>query len=371
MTDNSMKICEYFINNEFHKVSYKNILNQLGEANKHNWNIIIEIITYLQEQNITIDFDINEYVYKNLSKYSSKYKLDKDVDEVSKYFNDIQLPVLSASDEKLLFTEYQKTKNKIIRDIILVHNLKLVVSIAKKYYYSIKSLCDIEFLDLIQMGNLGLFFAIDTFDPSLGYKFSTYATRIINQYIYRHSLSDGKNIKVPAYVTEYYIRIQKAIKVLSKTSLSEPTIDEIANYIETHYKSKEPVVNSAVVLKYLKRYKSSDTISLNLLINDEDSDDELINIIQDTSIEPMEDMIEKTILKEIIHKGFVKCLTTKETQVLKDRFGFNDEEESMSLSQLAYKYGVTRERIRQIELHAKYKIKRYLNECGITEDYFT
>ena len=246
-----------------------------------------------------------------------------------------------------------------------------MINIAKRYYHTIKDIYDLDFLDIIQIGNMGLLFAIDRFNPDLGYKFSTYATCIINQFIYRHSLSDGRNIKIPSYISEYYVHIKKATKALTKNDVSkEPTLTEIATYISEHYKVKENKVNEQIIKKYLNKYHTADTISLSIPVDDnEESENKLINLTPDLSIGHMEEIVEKQELNNIINKGFEQCLTRKEAEILKKRFGFDDGI-CMSLTQIADSYHVTRERIRQIETHTKSKLERYLRSSGIKENYF-
>ena len=283
-------------------------------------------------------------------------KNDKIDDDLAIYLSQIgNIPLLSSEEEQELFYQYKKTKNEQIKQKLISSNLRLVVSVAK-YYAGKLAKGVISYLDVIQEGNAGLIKAVDKFDVTLGYKFSTYATWWIRQSITR-SLSDtGRTIRIPVHVVELHNKIVKYRDKQSKLTGIEPTNLEIAEkFGETEEK-----------IKHVLDIVDNAPISLEQKVCNE-SDSTILDFIESNDLGP-EDIIIKTIEYEKLNKIMKSVLSPKEYFVISCRFGFVNEVNKLpypvTLESVATQLGVTRERVRQIELKA---IRRITNRYKLED----
>lgn len=286
-----------------------------------------------------------------------------DTDDVKQYLRDISAlhdRLLTAEEEKELAIQYRKGDNN-AKTLLIEYNLKLVVSIAKHYMYA-SSTTILSFNDLIQNGNLGLIKAVDRFDPDRGFRFSTYATWWISQSITRALADDGRTIRIPVHAVEQLRYIRRAIKELQSKSSSEnlPEYADIATLCNKNGWVVKSACNNKIITpekvkEYLQYSDMTSMVSLNIPVG-EDEDSFLGDFIPDER-QNIEDEAERRDMAEKIEYIFNKYLTPREAEVLRKRFGFNGQE-CMTLEEISKIYGVTRERIRQIENKAKFKIKK-------------
>lgn len=259
-------------------------------------------------------------------------------EELKIYLNEInQIPLLSAEDEKELAIKAAQGDSA-AKEKLINSNLKLVVSIAKKFQGN-----GISFLDLIQEGNMGLIAAIDKFDTSLGYRFSTYAYYWIKTTISRAVNQQNRSIRIPVYMVEKLSKYKKIEQELSQKYNREPTKNEIAEKMDISVKE----------VRELKEYLS-DTVSLDAPIGD-DKEDSFGSFVEDSSNGNPADNYEKEDMSKILLK-VLDTLPEREAGILKMRFGIGYSS-PLTLEEVGKRYSLTRERVRQIESSALKKMR--------------
>ena len=278
------------------------------------------------------------------------YEYDESVvlDGVKAYLKSIgNHPRLSFEEEKEL-SEKSLSGDRDAQTKLVECNLKLVVPIAKRYMG-----CGLPLLDLIQEGNLGLMKAAEKYDGSKGFRFSTYATYWIRQAISRALGDQSRTIRIPANMVELLSKVRRGSAELLQALRREPTEQEIADHLGIELEKVQTVMDMAQA-----------TTSLDLAVDD-DGETTMGDLIADSSVEnPYQNMVKEANTQ--IVEAVLATLSNKEADILRMRFGIGADK-PMTLEEVGQHYGVTRERIRQVENKAIRKLRNPLRANMLRE----
>lgn len=263
------------------------------------------------------------------------------LDSVQMYLREIaKVPLLTGQEEIDLAKKVEKNDDDAKQKLISA-NLRLVVSIAKKYAYRTPHL---TLLDLIQEGNIGLFRAVEKFDPHKGYKFSTYATWWIRQAITRAIADQSRTIRIPVHMVETITRFMQTKKRLAQILGREPFTEEVAVEMGIDQKKAQEIVKI-----------SRKTVSLETPIGEEEGESTLEHFLEDEKTPSPDKETASSLLRGHI-QTVLSYLKPRERKILELRFGLSGSDPH-TLEEVGKEFGVTRERIRQIEAKALQKIR--------------
>ena len=271
------------------------------------------------------------------------------LDPIKAYMKEIGAIDLLTSDQEQAIGDRITAGDQAAKTELIEANLRLVVSVAKKY----NSNTSIPFLDLVQEGNMGLMHAVEKFDFTRGFKFSTYATYWIKQYIQRAIADQGRAIRVPVHIVEANNLINRTERQLTQSFGRKATPEEVAKELEMDMEKYTSIIEH-----------SKSLLSMDKTIND-DEDTDMNEIVGDNRAENPVEKMRKEATREMIIKVF-DSLDEREKEIIMMRYGFDDGE-AKTLDDIGELVGLTRERVRQIEIKALRKLRQPARANAIRE----
>ena len=325
-------------------VTQREIEKALPNA-EDNLKLLDELYGVLMDLGIEVVDSADDLIWKKKDEDKEKDDDPKGLDltkisndSIRMYLSEIGRVDLLTGAQEIQLAQRIKKGDQSAKQALAEANLRLVVSIAKKYIGR-----GLSFLDLIQEGNIGLFRAVEKFDPNRGFKFSTYATWWIRQAVTRAIADQARTIRIPVHMVETINKLTHTQRRLIQELGREPTVDELAEEMEMDSKK----INH--ILKI-----SQDIVSLEAPVGSEE-DSKLKDFIRDEDTVAPGDATNHHLIKENIN-AMLQYLTPREKKIIKMRFGLGDGV-GHTLEEVGQEFGVTRERIRQIEAKVLQKLR--------------
>lgn len=285
---------------------------------------------------------------------SQTYTQEKEFDPTQMYLREIGFSPLLSAEEEVYFGRLSLKGDKAARKRMIESNLRLVVKIARRYYNR-----GLEFSDLIEEGNLGLLRAVEKFDPERGFRFSTYATWWIRQTIERAIMNQTRTIRLPIHVLRELNLYLNTAKELTKKNNREPSFADIARELDV---PMENVKNMMELNEHM--------VSLDMQVaNEHSSGKPLVEALADKNATDPAEALENEVVQEKIQSSLAQ-LNDKQREVLCRRFGLLGFDRQ-TLEQVGHAVGLTRERVRQIQMSALKQLREILEKEGFEGDIFT
>ncbi len=274
--------------------------------------------------------------------------LETSVDVTRMYLNEIGFSPLLSAEEEVYLSRLSQKGDEAARKRMIESNLRLVVKIAR--YYMNRGLA---FLDLIEEGNLGLIHAVEKFDPELGYRFSTYATWWIRQTIERALMNQTRTIRLPVHIVKQINSYQKIARRLAQSMDHDPTPEEVAAKLELPLRDVQNILGLSDQLSTL----DSTSIDKDKLLQEVVADERQTDPSSLLQIEEVQACLSEWLLQ----------LNEKQRQVVEQRFGLNGDDMA-TLEEVGERIGVTRERVRQIQVEALRRLRKIMEKEGISSE---
>lgn len=264
------------------------------------------------------------------------------------YLNDIGAAQLLSADEEIAYSRMARAGDTEGRRVMVISNLRLVVKIARRYVNR-----GLGFLDLVQEGNLGLLRAVEKYDPELGFRFSTYATWWIRQTIERAIMNQARVIRLPIHVLKELNIYLKTLREFSRVHDHEPSVEQLSQLM------RKPVEEVKRLLSYNERLVTSDP-------QNPGKESGILELVPDCPDSTPMEMLHDDGVRERVG-AWLNMLSAKHIDVIARRFGFLGFE-CRTLEEVGQEIGLTRERVRQIQLEALEKLREIAREQGFTKD---